>query len=60
MNSNNYWNIVTIKNIDISMYSRENMELIENDLLCLGGDNTKLFYLIKISNHQINKIIICV
>ena len=60
MNSNNYWNIVTIKNIDISMYSRENMELIENDLLCLGGDNTKLFYLIKISNHQIIKIIICV
>jgi hypothetical protein len=42
------------------MYSRENMELIENDLLCLGGDNTKLFYLIKISNHQIIKIIICV
>ena len=34
------------------------MCLLENDLLCVGGNNSKGFYLIKISNHQLIKNII--
>ena len=34
------------------------MCLIEDDLLCVGGYNSKGFYLIKISTHQIIKNII--
>ena len=34
------------------------MCLLENDLLCIGGDNSKGFYLIKISTHQLIKNII--
>ena len=31
------------------------MCLLEDDLLCVGGNNSKGFYLIKISNHQLIK-----
>ena len=34
------------------------MCLLENDVLCVGGDNSKGFYLIKISTHQLIKNII--
>ena len=34
------------------------MCLLENDLLCVGGNNSKGFYLIKISTHQLIKNII--
>ena len=34
------------------------MCLLENDLLCIGGNNSKGFYLIKISTHQLIKNII--
>ena len=56
-NSNNYSNIETINNIETS-WSKKNMCLLENDLLCIGGDNLKGFYLIKISTHQLIKNII--
>ena len=56
-NSNNYSNIVTINNIE-STGAWKNMCLLENDLLCVGGYNSKGFYLIKISTHQLIKNII--
>ena len=56
-NSNDYSNIATINNIE-SSYRWKNMCLLENDLLCVGGDNSKGFYLIKISSHQLIKNII--
>ena len=34
------------------------MCLLENDILCVGGSNSKGFYLIKISTHQLIKNII--
>ena len=42
------------------------MCLLEDDILCVGGTNSKGFYLIKISNHQLieniigPKIILCI
>ena len=56
--SNDYSNIATI-NQDIETNSiGKFMCLLENDLLCIGGDNSKGFYLIKISTHQLIKNII--
>ena len=46
-NSNDYSNISTINNIE-STGSWKNMGLFKNDLLCVGGCNSKGFYLIKI------------
>ena len=34
------------------------MCLLENDILCVGGKNSKRFYLIKISTHELIKNII--
>ena len=50
----NYSNITNINNIyfDIGYYR---MNLIEDDLLCIGGTNSSGFYLIKISTHQLIK-----
>ena len=56
-NSNNYINIIIINNIE-STGTWENMCLLENDILSIGGDNSKGFYLIKISTHQLIKNII--
>ena len=56
-NSNDYSNIATINNIQ-SSWTWKNMCLLENDLLCVGGNNSKGFYLIKISTHQLIKNII--
>ena len=56
-NSNNYSNIATINNIEPASTSRA-LCIIEDDILCVGGTNSKGFYLIKISTHQIIKNII--
>ena len=56
-NSNNYSNIASINNIE-SSWSLKNMCLLEDDILCVGGENSKGFYLIKISTHQLIKNII--
>ena len=57
-NSNDYSNISTINNIETYEYAWNNMCLLESDLLCVGGYNSKGFYLIKISTHQLIKNII--
>ena len=56
--SNDYSNIATINQDIESISTRKNMCLLENDLLCIGGDNSKGFYLIKIPTHQLIKNII--
>ena len=56
-NSNDYSNIITINNIEYT-WTFKNMCLLEKDLLCVGGDNSKGFYLIKITTHQLIKNII--
>ena len=53
-NLNNYTNINVMNNIE-SIWTRKNMCLLEDDILCIGGDNLKGFYLIKISTHQLIK-----
>ena len=56
-NLDNYSNIATINNIETE-WTVTNMCLLEDDILCVGGNNSKGFYLIKISNHQLIKNII--
>ena len=53
-NSNNYSNIATINNIEPEWTFRS-LCIIEDDILCVGGSNSKGFYLIKISTHQLIK-----
>ena len=56
--SNDYSNIATINQDIETPWIGKFMCLLENDLLCIGGDNSKGFYLIKISTHQLIKNII--
>ena len=56
-NSNDYSNISTINNIEVEWTFRT-LCMIDKDLLCVGGNNSKGFYLIKISTHQIIKNIL--
>ena len=56
-NSNDYSNIATINNIETEWTFRT-LCIIEDDILCVGGCNSKGFYLIKISTHQLIKNII--
>ena len=56
-NSNDYSNISTIKDIQ-SDWTFRNMCELDDDILCIGGRNSKGFYLIKISTHQLIKNII--
>ena len=56
-NSNDYSNISTINNIECDWTFR-NMCKLDDDILCIGGDNSKGFYIIKISTHQLIKNII--
>ena len=56
-NSNNYSNIITINNIELE-WTLKTMCLLEDDILCVGGCNSKGFYLIKISTHQFIKNIL--
>ena len=56
-NSYNYSNIKNINNIEPN-YPYKTMCLLEDDILCVGGINSKGFYLIKISTHQFIKNIL--
>ena len=56
-NSYYYSNNSTITSIEIE-WTYQTMCLIEDDILCIGGNYSKGFYLIKISTHQIIKNII--
>ena len=56
-NSNDYSNISTINNIECDWTFR-NMCKLDDDILCIGGNNSKGFYIIKISTHQLIKNIV--
>ena len=56
-NSNDYSNIATINNIE-SIWTFRSLCLIKEDILCVGGNNSKGFYLINISTHQLIKNIL--
>ena len=56
-NSNDYSNIATINNIE-TYWTFRTLCIIEDDILCAGGINSKGFYLIKISTHQLIKNIL--
>ena len=56
-NSIDYSNITTINNIE-TPWTLKTMCLLEDDILCVGGTNSKGFYLIKISTHQLIKNIL--
>ena len=53
----NYSNISTINNIEIEWTFRT-MCILGDDLICVGGKESKGFYLIKISTHQLIKNIL--
>ena len=56
-NSNDYSNITTINNIETD-WTRSILCMIKEDILCVGGSNSKGFYLINISTHQLIKNIL--
>ena len=56
-NSNDYSNIATINNIEVEWCFRT-LCMINKNVLCVGGTNSKGFYLINISNHQLIKNIL--
>ena len=56
-NSNDYSNITTINNIETD-WTRSILCMIKEDILCVGGNNSKGFYLINISTHQLIKNIL--
>ena len=56
-NSKNYSNIATLSSISLE-WEYDLMCLLDNDLLCVGGKDSKGFYLIKISTHQLIKNIL--
>ena len=56
-NSNDYSNIATINNIE-NNWTFRSLCLIKEDILCVGGNNSKGFYLINIPNHQLIKNIL--
>jgi len=56
-NSNDYSNIAIINNIEVEWTFRS-LCIIEDDILCVGGRNSKGYYLIKISTHQLIKNIL--
>ena len=56
-NSNDCSNIAIINNID-TVWTSRTLCIIDDDILCVGGKNSKGFYLIKISSHQIIKNIL--
>ena len=55
-----FWNIYdyslisTINNIEAD-WTLKTLCLLDDDILCIGGKNSKGFYLVKISTHQIIK-----
>ena len=56
-NSNDYSNISSINNIEAE-WTPGTLCIIKEDLLCVGGTNSKGFYLINIPNHQLIKNIL--
>ena len=52
-----YSNITTINNIETQWTSRT-LYILNESILCVGGNNSKGFYLINISNHQLIKSIL--
>ena len=56
-NLDDYSNISTINNIE-TYWPVKNLCLLDDDILCVGGNNSKGFYLIKISTHQMIKNIL--
>ena len=56
-NSNDFSNIATINNIETESSFRT-LCILKEDILCAGGKNSKGFYLINISNHQLIKNIL--
>ena len=56
-NSNDYSNIANINNIE-TFWTFKILCLIKEDILCVGGTNSKGFYLINISTHQLIKNIL--
>ena len=56
-NSNDYSNIATINDVETGWTLRR-LCMIKEDILCVGGINSKGFYLINITNHQLIKNIL--
>ena len=56
-NLNDCSNIATINNIETES-TRKVLHMIKEDVLCVGGANSKGFYLINIQNHQLIKNIL--
>ena len=56
-NSNDFSNIATINNIETN-WTLRTLCIINENILCVGGSNSKGFYLINISNHQLIKNIL--
>ena len=56
-NSDNYSHISTINNIETE-WPVKNLCLLDDDILCVGGKNSKGFYLINITTHQLIKNIL--
>ena len=56
-NSNDFSKISVINNIETDWYFRT-LCIIKEDILCIGGINSKGFYLINIQNHQLIKNIL--
>ena len=57
-NYENYENISIINDIEAD-WTLKSMSMIEKDVLCLGGNNSKGFYLINTSTHSLIKNIPC-
>ena len=57
-----FWNSYDYSNISINnietLWPSGTLCMLDNDILCVGGNNSKGFYLIKISTHQIIKNIL--
>ena len=56
-NSNNFLNLATVNKISIG-WTYNTMCVLDNNILCVGGSDSKGFYLINISLHQLIKNII--
>ena len=52
-NSNDYSNFCSINGIESNCSTMRTLCLINNKILCVGGSNSKGFYLINLSNHHL-------
>ena len=53
-NSDNYSNIAIINDVD-AYWTLKSLCILDNNILCVAGDNSRGFYLISISDHQLIK-----